>query len=75
MKKAALRHVSLPDGRKLMLVRWAMSKITGEGKVFTGASSRQPPQLARVAICPTRRYVSALAPAGAWTRSMGQAVT
>ena len=38
LKKAAQRYVSLPDGRELALVKLAMSKFVGEGRVYTGAS-------------------------------------
>ena len=38
LKKAAQRYVSLPDGRELGLVKLAMSKFVGEGRVYTGVS-------------------------------------
>jgi len=38
LKKAAQRYVSLPDGKELGLVKLAMSKFIGEGRVYTGAS-------------------------------------
>jgi len=38
LKKAAQRYVSLPDGKQLELVKLAMSKFIGVGRVYTWAS-------------------------------------
>jgi len=38
LKKAAQRYLSLPDDKELGLMKLAMSKFIGEGRVYNGAS-------------------------------------
>jgi len=38
IKRAAQRYVSLAEGKELSMVKLAMAKFIGEGRVYTGAS-------------------------------------